>query len=318
MAGRIDVHFHIIPEFYSELARAAGRVPARGSFPAFTPELALDLMDSRGIATAITSISQPGVHFGDDRKAGAFARRCNDYAAELSARRPQRFGAFATLPLPDVEGALKEIAHCLDALHFDGVCLFASYGAQFLGDPAFDPVMEELDRRGAVAFVHPAMHPSLQSIDLPWPGFMVEYPFDTTRAAVNLLFTGALERYPNIRFILSHAGGALPFLAWRISVSPMIDARMPQLSREQVFAGLRRFWYDTALAPWAGSMGALREVADPSRVVFGSDWPFANALVVAEEERSLAAPGVLSGAERAAIDRGNALALFPRLASGAT
>ncbi len=136
----------------------------------------------------------------------------------------------------------------------------------------------------------------------------------SARAAVNLIFTGTLDRYPDIRFILSHAGGVLPFIAWRLSVTPMIDPRLPQLSREQIFAGLRHFWYDTALAPWAGSMGALREVAEPSRILFGSDWPFANAKIVPEEVRSLCAPGVLAASERAAIERGNALTLFPRFA----
>jgi predicted TIM-barrel fold metal-dependent hydrolase len=311
MTGRIDVHFHIIPAFYSEAARAAGRLPARGAFPEFTPELALELMDRHRIDVAITSISQPGVHFGDDSKAGDFARRCNDYAAELNARKPRRFGAFATLPLPDVDGALQETARCLDTLKFDGVCLFASYGNGFLGDKAFDPLLAELDRRKAVAFIHPAMHPSLQSIDLPWPGFMYEYPFDTTRAAVNLLFTGALDRFPNVKFILSHAGGVLPFIAWRIGVSPMIGPNLPQLTPGQVFAGLRKFWYDTALSPWAGTMGALREIADPTRILYGSDWPFANEKVQVEADRSLA--WTLTAPESAAIEKSNAARLFPRL-----
>lgn len=312
-AERIDVHFHIIPAFYTELALATGKAPARGTFPAFTPELALELMDANGIAKAITSLSQPGAHFGDDRKARELARRCNDFAAGMHTKWPRRFGAFATLPLPDIEGSLQELAYCLDTLKFEGVCLFASCEGKFLGDPLFDPVMAELNRRRAVVFVHPAMHPSMASVGLPWPGFMMEYVFDTTRAAVNLIFSGALTRYPDIKFILSHAGGVLPFIAWRISVSPMIDPRLPQLSREEVFAGLRHFWYDTALAPWAGSMVALREIADPSRILFGSDWPFANAKVVPEEVKSLTAPGVLSEVERAAIERGNAQRLFPGL-----
>ena len=311
--SRIDVHFHIIPSFYSKAALAAGRAPARGMFPDFTPELALDLMDANGIAKAITSLSQPGAHFGDDRRAQALARRCNDFAAEMRVRWPSRFGAFATLPLPDVEGALREIDYTLDTLKFEGVCLFASCEGRFLGDPLFDPVMAELNRRRAVVFVHPAMHPSMASVNLPWPGFMMEYVFDTTRAAVNLIFSGALKRYPDIKFILSHAGGVLPFIAWRLSVSPMIDPRLPQLSRDEVFAGLRHFWYDTALAPWAGSIAALREIADPSRILFGSDWPFANAKIVPEEVRSLNAPGVLNDVERAAIERGNAEILFPGL-----
>ena len=313
--SRIDVHFHIIPEFYSRAALAAGKAPARGTFPPFTPDLALELMDANGIATAITSLSQPGAHFGDDANARNLARQCNDFAAGMCARWPRRFGAFATLPLPDVEGALREIDYTLDTLKFEGVCLFASCEGKFLGDPLFDPVMEELNRRKAVVFVHPAMHPSMAAVGLPWPGFMMEYVFDTTRAAVNLIFSGALKRFPDIKFILSHAGGVLPFIAWRLSVSPMIDPRLPQLSREEVFAGLRHFWYDTALAPWAGSIAALREIADSSRILFGSDWPFANAKVVPEEVSSLNAPGLLNEAERAAIQRGNALALFPRIGS---
>ncbi|MFM9970710.1 MAG: amidohydrolase family protein [Burkholderiales bacterium] len=309
--SRIDVHFHIIPAFYAEAALAAGRAPARGVFPEFTPELALKLMDDNGIGYAITSLSQPGAHFGEVRQAQALARRCNDFAADMHARWPRRFGAFATLPLPDVEGSLREIDYCLDSLKFEGVCLFASCEGRFLGDPLFDPVMAELNRRRAVVFVHPAMHPSMASVGLPWPGFMMEYPFDTTRAAVNLIFTGALKRYPDIKFILSHAGGVLPFIAWRLSISPMIDPRMPQLSPEEVFAGLRHFWYDTALAPWAGAIAALREIAEPSRILFGSDWPFANAKVVPEEIRTLTAPGLLSDAERTAIQCDNARLLFP-------
>ena len=311
-ADRIDVHFHVIPAFYRDAAVAAGRVPARGSYPEYSIELALELMDRHAIGVAMTSVSQPGVHFGDDRAARTLARRCNEYAAELNARRPRRFGAFATLTLPDTEGTLAEIDYCLDALKLDGVCLFASYAEKYLGDAAFDPVMEKLNARGAVVFVHPAMHPSTRHIDLPWPLFMMEYVFDTTRAAVNLVLSGALERYPDIRFILAHAGGVAPYIAWRVSVSPMIDARMPQLSREKISAGFRRFWYDTALAPAAATMGCLEQIADPARIVFGSDWPFANAAVqkAADADRERA----LSARQRGAIDWQNALALFPRLA----
>ena len=303
MTDRIDVHFHVIPSFYRDAAVAAGKVPARGAYPEYSEALALELMDRHGIAMAITSISQPGVHFGDDRAARALARRCNDYAAGLDRK---RFGAFATLTLPDVDGTLAEIGYALDTLKMDGVCLFASADGKYLGDPAFDPVMAELDRRGAVAFVHPAMHASALQTGLSWPLFMLEYPFDTTRAAFNLVLTGTLKRYPRIRFILSHAGGAAPYLAWRGSVSPMIDPRMPQLSREEVLAGFRHFWYDTALAPAAATWGCLKEVADPSRIVFGSDWPFANAAIQKEADRDNAYP--------ANIARQNALALFPRLA----
>ncbi len=164
-----------------------------------------------------------------------------------------------------------------------------------------------------MVFIHPAYHPSSRTLELPWPGFMMEYLFDTTRAAANLLLSGALDRFPRIRFILAHAGGVMPFLAWRISVAPMVDPRLPQWPRERIFAGLRKFWYDNALSPGPQTMGALAAVAAPEQIVFGSDWPFANARVVAEALKDQTAPGFLSAAQRAAIDRGNALALFPRL-----
>jgi len=308
---RIDVHFHHIPSFYADAVYAAGRGPAIGRYPDWTPELALDVMDRFGIEVALTSLAQPGVGFGTQSAAELLARRCNDYAAELIARRPDRFGAFATVPMWSIAGALREIAYCLDDLRFEGVSLFASYGERFLGDAWLDPVLEALDARSAVVFVHPGLHPSSAAVALPWPGFMMEYLFDTTRAVVNLIFTRAIERYPRIRFILPHAGGLVPYFAWRLSVSPMIDKRLPQLSREQVLSDLAHFWYDNALAPGEQTFGALDRVARPERIVFGSDFPFANARVIAEAIRTHES-GLHSPERMAAIDRSNALELFPK------
>jgi predicted TIM-barrel fold metal-dependent hydrolase len=308
---RIDVHFHLIPPFYSEAVYAAGRGPAIGKYPDWSPQLALELMDACGVEVALTSLAQPGVGFGDEASAQELARRCNDYAAELVARWPKRFGAFATVPMWSIEGARDEIAYALDVLAFDGVSLFASYGENFLGDPKFDPVLGMLNERAAVVFVHPGLHPSSKGLALPWPAFMMEYLFDTTRAVVNLVFSGALARFPRIKFILPHAGGLAPYFAWRLSVSPMIDKRLPQLSREQVYAGLKHFWYDNALAPGEQTFGTLDHVAAPQRVVFGTDFPFANARVIAEMIKTYES-GFLSDARRAAIDRANALALFPK------
>src|SRR5215831_13162675 len=309
---RIDVHFHHIPPFYSEAVYEAGRGPAIGKYPDWTPEHALELMDRQGIEVALTSLAQPGVGFGSEASAQALARRCNDYAAELVARWPRRFGAFATVPMWTTQGAIDEISHCFDVLKFDGVSLFASYGEKFLGDPWFDPVLELLNARGAVVFVHPGLHPSSKGLALPWPGFMMEYLFDTTRAVVNLIFSGAITRFPRIKFILPHAGGLVPYFAWRLSVSPMIDKRLPQLSRDEVYAGLKHFWYDNALAPGEQTFGALDHVARPERVVFGTDFPFANPRVIAEALRTHES-GLHTPERLAAIDRANALALFPRL-----
>ena len=210
----------------------------------------------------------------------------------------------------DIDAAIAEARYCLETLRFEGISLFASYGEKFLGDAAFDPLLHYLESRHAVVHVHPSLHPSSKSLDLPWPGFMIEYPFDTTRAAVNLLFSGALERFPNIRFILSHAGGTLPYLAWRLSVAPMIDKRLKQRTREEIFAGLKTFWYDNALASGAAPMGALSHIATPDRIVFGSDWPFCNDRVVAEEVADFTAPDFLDPQTVAMIARDNALKLF--------
>ena len=313
-ARRIDVHFHTIPSFYRDAVYEAGSGPALGRYPDWSPELALELMDASEIDIAITSLAQPGVQFTTGEHARTLARRCNDYAAELNQRWPRRFAAFTLVPMHAIDDALAEIEYGYDALRFAGVCLFACYGEKFLGDARFDPVLELLNRRDAVVFVHPAFHPSSRAIDLPWPGFMMEYLFDTTRAAANLLLSGTLDRFPRIRFILAHAGGVLPYFSWRLSVAPMIDPRLPQWPRERILGGLRRFWYDMALSPGAQTMGALKTVAAPEQIVFGSDWPFANARVVAEALTAHTDPDLHNLAERTAIDRGNALALFPQFA----
>jgi predicted TIM-barrel fold metal-dependent hydrolase len=160
-------------------------------------------------------------------------------------------------------------------------------------------------------FIHPGLHPSSKGLALPWPAFMMEYLFDTTRAVVNLIFSGAIERFPRVRFILPHAGGLAPYFAWRLSVSPMIDPRLPQLAREQVYAALKHFWYDNALSPGEQTFGSLDRVALRERVVFGTDYPFANPRVIAEMIKTYES-GFLSDARRAQIDRANALALFPK------
>src|SRR5262249_24168939 len=231
-------------------------------------------------------------------------------AADLAARHPQRFGGFATVPMRDIADAVAETEHALDVLKLHGVNLFASYGEKFLGDPQFDPLLDELNRRKAVVFIHPTLHPSSRATALAWPGFVMEYLFDTARAAVNLLLGGTRERFPDIKFILPHAGGTLPSLAWRLASTPVIDPTTPQWPRERFAAGLRQFWYDTALSSGATTMGALRTVADPDKIVFGSDWPFLPPPLVAEAVREHPAPGLHTDAERSAIDRGNALRLF--------
>jgi predicted TIM-barrel fold metal-dependent hydrolase len=210
---RIDVHHHIFPPAYLKAAADAGIDHAGGfTFPQWSAESALALMDRNGIATAITSLGTPGVHFGNDAAARDLARYCNEYAARLVMDHPTRLGAFATLPLPDVDGALKEIEYALDTLKLDGVNLLTNVHGTYLGDPAFDAVFAELNRRKAVVFVHPETPPAARDIKLSFPGAMIEFTFDTTRMTANLILSGTLERYPDVKIILPHAGGTVPYL----------------------------------------------------------------------------------------------------------
>lgn len=313
--GMIDVHFHLIPQFFSEAVRDAGFLLGTAGYPAWSPELAIDLMDKQHIAVAITSTVWPGAGFLPTDKGSSFARRCNDYAADLIAKHPQRFGCFGLLPMHDMDAAIAEARRCLETLHFEGIGLFASYGERFLGDPFFDPLMRCLDDADAVVHVHPTVHPSSRSLKLPWPGWLIEYVFDTTRAAVNLIFTGTMQRFPRINFILSHAGGTLPYLAMRLELAPMIEASLQQISREQIIAGLKAFWYDNALASSAQNMGVLSRVAAKERILFGSDWPFCDGRVIEEEIAQLKAKDFLAPSTVEMIARQNALALFPRRAA---
>jgi predicted TIM-barrel fold metal-dependent hydrolase len=327
--GRIDVHAHIIPPALRAALADTSRFPMPVRVPAWTPEIAVELMDRNGIAAQLVSISVPGTHHGDDKSARELSRACNDYAADCVARFPERFGAYAVLPLPDVDGAIAEIDYALDVLKLDGIGLFTSYDGKHLGHADLDPVLAALDSHGATVFVHPTAHQSIADIDLGVPPFMIEYTFDTTRAAMNLVLSTAMDRFPNINFILSHAGGTLPFLAWRISelgarivASKELRAKYPvplfeklgqDVKPEMVMERIRRFWLDTANAAGAATFGAIEHAADPGRILFGTDWPYVPESVVQVSNRDVDA-ALTDYVQREAVDRGNALALFPRLA----
>ncbi|MFT8242564.1 amidohydrolase family protein [Roseomonas sp. BN140053] len=324
---RIDVHCHTVPPAY----RVAMARPGTAAFvrvPNWTPEAMLDVMDRHGIAAVLPSVSVPGTHAGDDAAARDLSRRCNTFMAECAARWPGRFGGFAVLPLPDIDGACAEIEHALDVLHLDGVGLFTSYGDRHLGHPSLDPVLEALNARGAAVFVHPAAHPSAHQVGLNLPPFAIEYAFDTTRAAVSLILSGAMDRFPRINFILSHAGGTLPFLSWRVATLserlltqpalaetyswPLLRGEYGPVTADAVMVRLRRFWFDIANAAGAQVIQSLDVVADPERVLFGSDWPYVPDAVVGDTVRSLAAATEGRDDLRRRIERGNAEALFPR------
>jgi 6-methylsalicylate decarboxylase len=329
--GLVDVHLHAMPTRYKAALQQALGPSART--PDWSPEQALEMMDRHHIEAAVLSLSAPGVHFGDDARARELARALNDEAAEISARYP-RLGSFATLPLPDTESACTEAIRALDVLGLDGVAILTSYAGCYLGHPSYDPLLEVLDAHEATVFVHPAVHPSMDQVDIGVPRFMLEYPFETTRAAVNMIFADVLERFPRVRFILSHGGGTLPYLSWRIATIAMRQLSQPPAHerglrdryptplttrRETVTADsvkrlMRRFYFDVALTADPSGLGALVAFADPSRILFGSDWPYAHEQIVADEMCSINDETVVPVTARVRIGRANAAALFPRLA----
>jgi predicted TIM-barrel fold metal-dependent hydrolase len=317
MSGRIDIHHHVVPAEYVGALESRGVGSGAGvPFPRWDAASALEMLDRHGIAAAVTSISSPGVHFGDDAAARDLARRCNELSAKLVSAHPTRFGAFAILPLPDVDGALRELEYALDALGMDGVVLLSSHSdGSYPGDPRFDAVMAELDRRSAFAFVHPTVPTTSQSIQLGVPGFIGEFTFDTTRCAMNLIWTGTVERFPNVRFSLSHAGGTVPFLAFRISAGMAISPEFRERAPKGGLHYLKRFYYDTALSANPHALRSLQELVGPEQILFGSDYPFAPEPITRATVEGLAAYDGFDAAARARIERANALALLPRLAA---
>ncbi|CAD5109911.1 amidohydrolase family protein [Zestomonas carbonaria] len=311
--GRIDVHHHIIPPVYAEAIHHHGlQQHAGAALPSWTPEKSLQVMDVNGIQRAITSLTTPGAHLGGGvGQASSLARACNEYAADLCQQHPERFGSFALLPLPFTEASCAEAIHALDVLEADGVVVFGSNDGVFLGDPRLDELMAELDRRAALVFVHPNLHQSSEQLGMQTPGFLIEFLCDTTRAAVNLILSGTLERYPRIRWILAHGGGFLPYVAWRVSLAdalPAFQERAPQ----GAMSYLKRFYFDTALSPSRYSMAALKQLVEPSHILFGSDFPFAPAPLTTLQCQTLEDNPLWSAEQLYGIHRGHALELLPQ------
>ncbi len=308
--ARIDVHTHLVPPFWGEALPAHGGDPSGWTTPAWSPDAHLEFMDANGIATSVLSLTAPSVVGWESAERREMARRVNEYTAGLVAERPDRFGNFATVPLPDVDGAVAEIDYALGELGADGVVLLSNYEGAYLGDDRFAPVWEALNRHRAVVFIHPG-HPLLPV--LPGvPGPVVDYPFDTTRNAVHMAYNRIPVRYPETRIILSHAGGFVPYAALRFSlVRTLLGGAGP--SADEVLAELRGFYFDTALSSGRSTMAALTDFADPTRILFGSDFPYVPAALGTEFTATLDTSSGLSAEQSAAINRANALPLFPRL-----
>ncbi len=313
----IDVHAHFFPPVYLEALKDAGLKTLDGgiSIPPWTPARALASMDEVGIAGAVLSVSSPHVSFLENKAAATLCRSINDYSAEIKRLHPDRFGAYAILPLPDMDASLAELGRALDELQLDGVALPTSVHGIYLGDAKLAPLLEMLGDRRVTVFIHPTCPCCFEAFGLELPGPMIEFPFETTRTAASLLYSGALARYPGINFILPHAGGTLPFLAPRISSVGAIPAMGQRaIPRAQAMQAFTRFYYDTAAAVTPQQIAALRVLAPTSQILYGSDFPFANEEVVRMAEAAFAALDFTAD-EQVMVRNGNASRLFAGFAS---
>lgn len=325
---RIDVHCHHIPDFYRTSLTEHGILTAGGiPLPPWSPLAATTFMDAYGIQAQVVSISEPGVTYlptPDERL--AMARQINDYTRDslIATSDPLlhgRFGGFAVLPLgdlsdpQDIANACAEAKRAVTVLGMDGVGLYSSYQGVYLGDPRLEPLMATLNTLGAMVFVHPVTPAAMPSLGLPT--FLFEFPFDTTRAATNLLYHGVFARYPGIRWLLAHAGGALPYLAYRISLLTLYPALAQNLGLngpDEQNAELAGLFYDTALSPAPSAMASARQVTNVSHIMFATDWPFSAPLFVVPGDPAPQLSQTFTATERQQVDRSNALSQFPLLA----
>ena len=294
----------MLPPFYMDLRRA---VPDVGKMPTWSPSKSLDDMEKNGVTTAMLSLAVSGVTFDAGEAGRSLARKSNDFGAELVKDHPASFGLLAALPLPDPQGSLVEIEYALDTLHADGVALLSSYGDKWLGDATYAPVFEELNRRKAVVFVHPSAPNCCANLQAHVPASTMEFLFDTARTIDSLLMNGTFSRFPNLQFIFSHGGGAMPILANRIA--RLFPKELASYAPNGVLYELKRQYYDTASATNPSSLAALTNLIPSSQIVFGSDFPFLSAGDTAGDLLHSGLPDKTVDA----INRDNAVRLFARL-----
>jgi len=314
MTRTIDVHHHILPDFFWQETNDAHNPVGGIAPPPWDASLMVSFMDEAGIDVAVTSISTPGVHVGDDTRARSLARRCNELSAELMQARPTRLGGFAALPLPDVDGALEELAYALDELKLDGVVLFSNANGVYLGDSRFEPVFAELDRRGAVVFVHPTASPDPSAHSLGLPDTLIDFTADTTRAVAQMHYSNRFARTPHVRYIFSHAGGTVPYLAGRWAIIDEMNVIPGADERGTAADTLRRLYWDTAASYRAPVLRMLRDIVGLDQVLFGTDFPYLRRDLAVSCVQMLKETAELSAEERTGVMSGNALKLLPRFA----
>src|ERR1700733_6353530 len=314
MTLTVDLHQHIIPDFYWDASNEDGDAAGGINPPRWSLEGAIAYLDEARINVAVPSISTPGVHFGDDAAARALARRVNEYFAEIKRQRPDRFGAFASLPLPDIDGSLAELEHALDVLELDGVSLMSNAGDRYLGDSYFDEVFAELQRRGAVVFIHPTGSPDPIAHTLGLPDALLDYPVDTSRAIAKLHYSNTFARTPDVKYVFVHAGGTIPYLAPRFAIVDEMDVIPGEKSRGAFADVLPRLHWDTASAFSDPVLQMLRSVTGLGNVMFGTDYPYPRDAISIGGLRQIQNTAELDDGERHAVLGRSAARLIPRLA----
>jgi aminocarboxymuconate-semialdehyde decarboxylase len=251
------------------------------------------------------------VHTGDASKARALARRCNEFSAELVRSRPDRFGGFACLPLPVVDGSLEELSYALDILRLDGFVLFTNSNSVYLGDATLEPIFEELERRKTVVYVHPNPSPDAVAHSLGLPDNLLDFPTDTNRAVAQMHYTNRFARTPNVKYIFSHAGGSIPYLAARFAIIDEMGFIPGGEQRGTAADMFRRIYWDTALAASDPVLRMLRDVAGMNQVLYGTDFPYLRRDLAVSTKQRIVQSSELNDTEKQGILAGNALRLFP-------
>jgi len=311
----VDVHHHILPDFFWAATNESDS-PVGGIMPPpWSKDAALSFIDDAGIDVAITSISTPGVNTGDNAAALALARRCNEFSAELVREHPNRFGGFACLPLPDIDGSLEELRYALDDLRLDGVVLFSNALGVYLGDSRLEPLFDELQRRRAVVFVHPNASPDPAAHSLGLPDSLIDFTADTTRAVAQMHYSNVFARTPDVTYIFSHAGGTVPFLAGRFAIVDEMNVIPGAESRSSAADTFRRLYWDTALSWSNPTLAMLRSVVGIDHVLFGTDYPYLRRDLAVGARDHIAGSSQLTQDEKSAVLGGTAARLIPRLAS---
>src|SRR5262249_55784967 len=280
--------------------------------PEWDVSKSIEAMDRNGITSAVVSVSAPGVLLDDPGKTSRLARTCNEFAAQMVADYPTRYGMFASLPLPDTRVSLLELNYAFDVLHAEGFVLMRTYSDPHLGEPAFAPIFDEMNRRKAVVYIPPPACGCNVDVLPDNPACLIEFPHDSTRTITSLLFSGTFSRCPDIRFIFSHAGGTLPFLANRIATIAALDRHLAAQTPDGVMPVFKRLYYDTAGSANPMSFGALMQLVTPRSVLLGTDFPFIPEPGIKATVAGLRQVGLDEAAVRG-IEGENALALFPRL-----